>query len=162
MSKKKEMKSVTFKRLLPEIYKKIIIEHATHMEVSEWLLEEHGLDLLGQKKDAKPFSNYLSVYGAIKTAKKSYADNIDNREDIAQNWYERFTSPDQTKTTKPVNTADVADNAKPQDVKSTNDDIAKPEPAHTGKSQRVSEKLGVVKRTQVSKEDLLKDFNPKL
>lgn len=104
MSKKSEMKSVQFKRLLPDIYKKLIIEHFTHVEVSKWLLESHGLDLMGKNQDAKPFSNYLSVYGAIKTAKTSYAVNVDNQEHIAQHWYRKFTDADEKAIPKKVAT----------------------------------------------------------
>lgn len=162
MNKKKEMKSVAFKRLLPEIYKKIIMEHATHVEVSEWLFTAHDLDLRGSKKDAKPFSNYLSQYGAIKVAKKSYADNIENPENIAQHWYREFTDADPKKTTESSYSTDVDSEPQKTDATSKVDDIAKTKVVPKGKSQRISEKLGVVKRKPYNAEDLLKDFNPKL
>lgn len=155
MSKKKEMKSVQFKRLLPEIYKKLIIEHYTHMEVSKWLLEKHELDLIGKNDDAKPFSNYLSVYGAIKTAKNSYAVNVDNQEHIAQHWYREFTDTDETKTTKPTNKVGVkSPKTKPQEV--TEVELS------ANSNLRQAEKYRTAQPKKLNVKDVLSDYENKL
>ena len=155
MSKKKEMKSVQFKRLLPEIYKKLIIEHYTHMEVSKWLLEKHELDLIGKNDDAKPFSNYLSVYGAIKTAKNSYAVNVDNQEHIAQHWYREFTDTDVTKTTKPTNKVGV------KSPKTKTQEVTEVElPANS--NLRQAEKYRTAQPKKFNVKDVLSDYENKL
>lgn len=159
MVKKKEMKSVQFKRLLPEIYQKIIIEHYTHQQVSEWLLEKHDLDLTGKNHDAKPFSNYLSVYGAIKTAKDSYAANVDNQEYIAQNWYKKFTDSNNSKTTEPSkpNTVDV-ESEKIAPRKTVKDEASVP----AASALRQAEKYKESKPKRVSVEDAMAGYNNKL
>lgn len=158
MSKKSKMKSVQFKRLLPEIYEKLIIEQYTHTEVSKWLKEKHGLDLLGKAQDGKPFSNYLSIYGAIKTAKESYAGNIENKEFIARHWYNKFTDADTTKTTKPVD--------KPALESEIHEEPQKPQavevPVSPEKSLRLADQYRDPKPAQLSVDDVLSDFNPKL
>jgi hypothetical protein len=150
MSKKTKtkMKSVRFKQLLPAIYEKLIIEHLTHTEVSEWLKEEHDLDLLGKDNDGKPFSNYLSIYGAIKTAKESYAGNVENKEIVAQHWYDEIAKADTKKTTKPFV---VNEQAQPNDV-------AEPQKP---KSIRISETLRASNNKKVSAKSILSDFENK-
>lgn len=148
------MKSVQFKRLLPDIYHKLIIEHFTHTEVSEWLLEKHGLDLMGKNRDAKPFSNYLSVYGAIKTAKNSYAVNVDNQEHIAQHWYRKFTDAGEKETTKKVV-------AKPLSTISTELDD-KEVPAIPESNLRQAEKYRQAKPKKLSVDDALSGYENKL
>lgn len=145
------MKSVRFKQLLPAIYEKLIIEHLTHTEVSEWLKEEHDLDLLGKDNDGKPFSNYLSIYGAIKTAKESYAGNVDNKEIVAQHWYDEIAKADTKKTTKPF----VAnEQAQPNEVL---DAVESEKP----KSIRISETIRASSKKKLSAKSLLDDFENK-
>ena len=60
--RKGNTKSAQFKKLLPDIYRKLIIEGFSHLEASLWLKKEYELDLVGQNTDGKPFSNYLSLY----------------------------------------------------------------------------------------------------
>lgn len=112
MANRDELKSDRFKKLLPKIYYKLIIDKLGHLEVSEWLLKEHKLDLLGSNKDGKLFSNYLTKYGAIKVAKKSYYESKTNPEILAQTWYQEVVSPnnvqdvieidDKSKSIKPL------------------------------------------------------------
>lgn len=88
---KQSMKSVRFKSLLPEIYKMLIIENYTHKEVSEWLKREHGLDLLGDDNSGKHFSNYLSLYGDIKTARESYSKALNKDKTLqAKTWFTSY------------------------------------------------------------------------
>lgn len=84
MSKPKT-KSARFIALLPEIYKKLIAEGYGHLETSLWLKDEYNLDLVGKNKDGKHFSNYLSLYGDIKTAKETYKA-VYSKKSIAENW----------------------------------------------------------------------------
>lgn len=151
MSKKPKtkMKSVRFRQLLPAIYEKIIIERLTHTEVSEWLKEEHDLDLLGKDKDGKPFSNYLSIYGAIKTAKESYAGNVENKQIVAQHWYDQIAKADNKKTTKPfvANPTPELSDAKIED-----------EPLRP-KSTRISETIRASQIKKIATSDIMAELN---
>lgn len=90
---KQSMKSVRFKSLLPEIYKMLIMENYTHKEVSEWLKREHDLDLLGDDNSGKHFSNYLSLYGDIKTARESYSKALNKDKTLqAKTWFTSYVS----------------------------------------------------------------------
>lgn len=149
------MKSVQFKRLLPEIYQKIIIENFTHQQASEWLLKEHNLDLMGRNQDAKPFSNYLSVYGAIKTAKNSYAVNVDNPEHVAEHWYRKFTDTNKTKTTKPIEPIGV------KSSQSNTQDVVAGKSVPSSKL-RQADKYRNNPHTKLSVEDVLSDYDNKL
>ena len=84
MSKPKT-KSARFIALLPEIYKKLVAEGYGHLETSLWLKNEYNLDLVGKNEDGKHFSNYLSLYGDIKTAKETYKA-VYSKKSVAENW----------------------------------------------------------------------------
>ena len=97
--RKGNTKSARFKKLLPDIYRKLIIEGFSHLEASLWLKKEYELDLVGQNTDGKPFSNYLSLYGDIKTAKKTYR-KMYGKKSVAENWLNN-TAP-KTAVSRPV------------------------------------------------------------
>lgn len=85
----KMSKAERFKRLLPEIYKKLIKEGMKYDQCAEWLLETHNLDMFSQNKnnERKPtlLATYMRLYGNLKGAKKAYEDFLKSKEG---NWWE--------------------------------------------------------------------------
>lgn len=101
--KNKQKKSVRFRELLPRIYEKMIIDNYSHYQTAVWLKEECDLDLLGADEKGKPFSNYLSLYGDIKTAKHSYEVALNKDKTLqAKTWFQPFVDNEQLKSKKRV------------------------------------------------------------
>lgn len=106
----KMTKSERFKRLLPEIYKKLIKEGMKYDECAKWLLETHDLDMFSQGADRKPtlLATYMRLYGNLKREKKAYEDFLRSR---TGNWWED-DEVDEFNSHKPVNSPISSPNEK--------------------------------------------------
>lgn len=130
---KKDTKSARFKVLLPEIYRKLIAENYSHLGASLWLKKEHELDLIGQNIDGKPFSNYLSLYGDIKTAKATYR-KVYGKKSVAENWLNDDAAAPKTKARRSPDSTSVE-----KGVKNTNEVSVKEKESPPVSSVRINE-----------------------
>ena len=148
----KSTKSARFISLLPIIYSKLILLGATHAEVSDWLNEEHGLEFKG-----RTFSNYLSKYGDIKTAKESF-DKEARKKNVAESWASSANNEVVTHSSSSLATAKVSTDNKGSTV---NNEVS-PKPPQAQRSVRISDQLGVKRQPQknqvMSSESLLEGY----
>lgn len=148
----KSTKSARFISLLPIIYSKLILLGATHAEVSDWLNEEHGLEFKG-----RTFSNYLSKYGDIKTAKENF-DKEARKKNVAESWASSANNEVATYSSPSLATAKVSTDNKGSTV--NNEVSVKPPQAQ--RSVRISDQLGVKRQPQknqvMSSESLLEGY----
>ena len=158
MSKKKT-KSARFKVLLSDIYRKLILEGSSHYQVSAWLKAEHDLDLVGQNEDGKPFSNYLSLYGDIKTAKATYR-KMYGKKSVAENWLNDTQSAPKPR----VKTATLSQDTPLEEDLSTNSVVEEPQ-SKPESSVRINEGFRKTKTTKKPLPDiksLMAGFNNRL
>lgn len=163
---KNQKKSVRFRELLPQIYEKMVIENYSHYQTSVWLKEEHDLDLLGTDGKGKPFSNYLSLYGDIKTAKRSYEIALNKDKTLqAKTWFQPFVSEDKLKSSEEAKRRiDKTTKSEPESSDLNAIDSVKPElednSADTADSVKVSARYNIKKKKRVVPDDPFEGFDP--
>lgn len=128
-------KSARFKSLLPIIYTKLIVSGSTHAEVSEWLNTEHGLEFKG-----RTFSNYLSKYGDIKTAKESF-DEEARKKSVASSWASSVNSESSSQASSQSINAALDKEYESSTAKVEKQAVV--EPTKPKRSFRISDQLGI-------------------
>lgn len=138
-------KSARFISLLPTIYSKLIVSGATHTEVSDWLNEEHNIELKG-----RTFSNYLSKYGDIKTAKASF-DKEARKKNVASSWANSANNEKLTQVKAQTHQLLDASTEEAEITNATEVVNLKDEPPQVKRSVRISDQLGIKRQPNSTK-----------